>query len=260
MNVRDLSAGGFIQASLGHGFISTEGEAFTMLVYGKQAGSGPEWLYSFPGGSSYWTLGLEAGTMKLYKAGGSNGPGYSTTDWSLYVVTCAAGGAIPQFYIYNAKTATWEADEVGGSQPVEQTGTPPSALNFGVWNGGGSEHFDGMMAAMAYWRRALSKAEVHELISLGFVHAWQEALSPDMLLIMDEATPVDESGNGANVIGVEGTERKSVLLPFALREGEETEGEGGGEEGEGPEVLVKTGAGLVKAKRFVKTGGGLVPA
>jgi hypothetical protein len=263
VNVRDLSPGGFVQAALGHGFVSTGGEAFTMLVYGKQAGEGPEWLYSYDGGNNYWTMGLESGSLKLYNSGSSGGPSYVSTDWSLYVATVAAGGAVPVFYMYNAATDTWEVDGAPGTDPVEQLGGPPSFVCLGVWNGSGSEHFDGLLAAAAYWRRALSKAEVHELVSLGNVLAWKDGLSPDLLLLMDEASPIDQTGHGGHVTNVDDTERKLVTLPFPLREGEE----GGGEEEEEEEeevttaeVLVKSGGGLVKAKRYVKSGGVLVPA
>lgn len=228
----------------------------TFAVYAKQNNDGTEWLFSYgPAASNYITMGIESDNFLLYKGSGSMGPGSLPTGWALYVATKASGLTKPLFYVYDFAKSEWVADGVaGGADMSDGPGSGPSRVQLGVWNGPGSEQFNGWMAAAAVWERVLSKAEVHELVTLGSVADWS-ALEADGRWRMDEVLPKDLSGNGADIITMANTEQVEQTIPLPYGEGGEEE-----EPPEGGAIQVKSGGSLVTAKRWVKSGGILVPA
>lgn len=248
--VREFNASGRIQMAIGSAYAFSN---LTFCCYAKLGGDGTEWLNSYSGAGARITMGVEGGILKLYKSGGSGGPAATPTGWALFVATKAAGTNKPLFYIYDFTLEEWIADGIAGESTMSDgPSEAPSNIQLGVWEGPGSEQFDGQMAADAIWKRVLSKAEVHELVTLGNVEAW-EALNPDARWRFDEASPVDKTGGGADATSVSNTELVEATLPLPYGEGEEPPGEGGA-------VKVKSGGALVDAKRWVKRGGELVPA
>jgi len=244
--VRKFSGGGHIQTAIGNAYANS---ALTFVCYAKQNGDGTEWLNSYTAGGTKITMGIEGGVLKLYKAGASGGPSASS-NWALYVATKAAGTVKPLFYLYDFLLGEWVADGVEGSSTMSDgLGEAPEHVELGIWEEPGSEQFEGWMAADAIWKKVLSKAQVHELVSLGSVEAWV-ALTPDAHWRFDEALPVDKTGGGANAIAVTNTELVELTIPFPYGEGEEPPAA----------VKVKSGGSVVSAKRWVKSGGILVPA
>jgi hypothetical protein len=247
--VREFNTNGHIQAPAASAYAFSN---LTFCCYANCSGTGNQWLNSYTGAGARITLGIEGGVVKLYKGGGSNGPA-AISGWALYVVTKASGSVKPLFYIYDFEAEEWVADGTAGS--INMTDGPseaPANIELGIWEGPGSEQFEGQMAADAIWKRVLSKAEVHELVTLGNVEAW-EALEPDARWRFDEALPEDQTGGGADVTSVSGTELVEETIPLPYGEGEEPPPGGN-------TVQVKDGGELVTAKRWVKQGGILVPA
>jgi hypothetical protein len=249
--VRKFNSLGRVVAKLGTGGFARG--PLTFVSYAKRAAEGNEWLIAYgPSAGPYVTMGVEAGNLLFYKSGGSVGPATSSTAWRLYVGTKATGEVKPKFYIYDFALEEWVADEVLGSVAMgDSPEEPPEHLVFGVWGTAGSEQFRGRMAAAAVYKRELSKAEVHSLITLGSVSEWLTT-SPDGLWRFDETLPADLTGGGADATETPNTELLEETLPFPYGE---KEGGGGGKT-----VKVKSGGSVVTAKRWVKSGGILVPA
>lgn len=158
---------------------------------------------------------IEPGTgNRIY---GWNFGGFSPTftvtpadNWVLIGITKVSGTNTPRFHKYVYDTDTYAAENASGTVA---NGSAGGASNHEIGNSGG-DFFDGEIAVVGVWDRALSDAEVQ---ALPFSLQWWYASAPDALWVLDqEATTtnvLDATGKGANQSSLTGTTVSTVSVP-----------------------------------------------
>lgn len=192
------------------------GETYAFIVK-RSAGTNVDNIFAFLGSDGLWAgCAIQNGfseTIEYYytkspSVSGSQSPtGYydAANDWTLLVVSKAAGSAVTRWHRYIYSTATWT--HVNGSGSVADSTVLPGAS--GVVQFGRLQTVDpmnGLLAVAGGWLRVLSDAEV-ETLPLA-LSAWAD-LNPDGLWAFNQASTAtavtDLSGNGADQVSTTGT-------------------------------------------------------
>lgn len=191
--------------------------------------------------------------------------------WTLWVVTKAAGTTTPRFYKRRLAEGSGSFADASGTQ--ENVPGSPSAVYLGR-RATAVQYFNGDLAAVGIWGKALSDAEVEALGNVVALDEWL-ATSPTALWLFDEAAvgieADDETGGGANQTERSGTEVRGEAPPIPYEAGAAGPGPlvAAGQstaslaleaEKAGVKLALGAAAGQSGASLVLKTGAKVVPA
>ena len=129
---------------------------------------------------------------------------FNNTDWHLIVATKATGNVAPRFHSYNFATHTWVHTTSGST--MGDSGATSTRMFIGTVHDPLFDAWDGDMAILGAWKRALSDAEI-ELLPFSLIPWLMTA--PDGLWLLDQSETSqsvrDLTGGGADQAAISGT-------------------------------------------------------
>lgn len=131
-----------------------------------------------------------------------NGVSGLSTSWRWYVMTKAAGSAIPRFHVWDLSGAWSHTDN---SANVGDGTGPIDTLYIGA--GSGSTNWRGSIAVVATWASALSDGAIESACTLAASATF--SASPGWMVRLNQASTAtsitDDTGNGGNQSAISGT-------------------------------------------------------
>jgi len=248
--VRNFADSGTVRTALGASDISAGPFTYVGLVK-LQAGTGSAWIAAFQDASHFnagnWeSMGVENKILETFPGpGSSGGPEPPRSVWVLLAATKVATKSKVKYYVYRFDENKWVTAESTNEFTPTHTGTP-AEIQLGRWNG--TEQLKGLMAAVAFFNKVLSKAELEEMVT-GVIKDWLKKSPVGMWMFNQKSVSEelkDATGNGADQSSIVGTTVSEEEPPIPYE----------GEEGKTVKVL-KEGV-LVNAKRWILKGGVLV--
>jgi hypothetical protein len=167
---------------------------FTMwMVRGNKAGSG------------VWSIltSNNVGPKLFAENDFGNGVAGLSTSWRWYVMTKAAGSALPRIHVWDLSGAWSHTDNTVNTG--DNTGAIDAIIVGG--NGSGSNGWRGSIAVVATWESVLSDAAIEAAMTLAAADTF--AATPDWMIRLNQASTAtsvtDDTGGGGDQTAITGT-------------------------------------------------------